>query len=731
MAKLKPGDKIGPFPYQIIKQLGKGQGNMSDVYLAAESDRPNAPSVVLKISRANSDHSDFFTDTIYNEAERLRQLSHPGIVRLLPIKTNSASMRNVPYVANASLPGRPWFLVLEHLAGGALDDILNKEKRLPQVLALRIAQRLAATLDYIHRCGQVHLDIKPENILFRHELAPDTLPDPVLIDFGIARNVGQEGLEARTLHYSPPERVLLHKSTLPLDALAKPAPSMDVYSLGVVLYQMLTGRRPYDGHNDKRISSAIISGNPTKPSVYVGDLDRDVEAIVLQAMEKDPAARPTAGEMAQRLEAIAVRKAYSEPQPGAPPVPAGSRPSRQSQQKAPQKAQPSSRNRSRSGQNGGSRRRTGLLVTGGVTLVGLALVGALVLGGGLPASAGPASGSDGVGGGSGIAAGAAAWWRQLAGMLPWLGGGNNGGSAGSGPVIAWQTATSAAATAPPTPIPPTSTPVPPHPTSTSTLEPTSTAAVRNTNTPTPPPTVTDTPTVKPTAPPTSTPAVAAATAQEVALAFTLTAAPTFTFTPTRVPPTSTPVGKDAGTAAPTKTATARAAAPSAAGEGSGQSTAVPDRPTNTPRPPTPTATAGAAATRPPATATPPKDVTPFDPGQATVRLIEPADGHTGHGAITFRWETPYQLQENQAFEPVFWRAGGDPMRDGRGYGGTTRGTGMTINWDEVNAAPDGYQWGVLLVETNPYKRIHYMGGGSGFQFTGPDNGGDAADASTK
>jgi serine/threonine-protein kinase len=725
MAKLKPGDKIGPFPYQIVKQLGKGQGNMSDVYLATESERPTAPLVVLKISRASSAHGEFFTDTIYNEAEHLQKLSHPGIVRLLAIKTNSPSMRNVPYVANASLEGRPWFLVLEHLVGGSLDELLGKEKRVPQLLALRIAQRLAATLDYIHRCGQVHLDIKPENILFRRALEPDALPDPVLIDFGIARNVGQEGLEARTLHYSPPERVLIHKSTLPLERLAKPAPSMDVYSLGIVLYQMLAGRRPFEGSNDKRIGSAILNSDPTKPSVYARDLDPEVEALVLQAMAKDPAARPTAGEMAQRLEAIAVRKAYSEPAPGATPAPHKRKP-------APKPKPGSPKDSPKTG-----RSRSGLLLAVGVTLAGLALVGALFAAGGLLPGLLPAAAAQ-TGDGSMIAdVDLEDLWRQLLDIL--FGAAADEGNDATTP-IAWVTATateSSAAVA----LAFTSTPVPPRPTATSTLQPTSTPA-RRPDTPTPAPTDTAAPTpTKPAAATatggldTSTPvgggmfesAVGATKeptqAPTVPPTLTPTPVPTKTATPSPVPPTSTPVREskiDAATApAPTNTRAARTATP-----GGAQSTPVPQR-TNTPTPLPATPISGAAAATPrPTRAT----AQPVDLSRATVSLLSPEDGHTGHGEITFSWATDYQLQENQAFEPIFWRAGGDPMRDGRGYGGPTRDKSMTINWDKLNVASDGYQWGVLLIEMNPYKRIHYMGGGYGFQYTLPGEG-DSDDAS--
>jgi hypothetical protein len=180
----------------------------------------------------------------------------------------------------------------------------------------------------------------------------------------------------------------------------------------------------------------------------------------------------------------------------------------------------------------------------------------------------------------------------------------------------------------------------------------------------------------------------------------------------------------AATATPPPTSTQRAVTQGAGGGSSGKalSTPVPER-TETPTPIPPTATTAAPATAAAATATatpkPAQPAAPVDLGQAAVSLLSPADGHTGHGVITFSWATDYPLAENQAFEPVFWRAGADPMRDGRGYGGATRNKSLTVNWDELGVAADGYQWGVLLVETNPYKRIHFMGGGFGFQYTGP------------
>jgi hypothetical protein len=148
------------------------------------------------------------------------------------------------------------------------------------------------------------------------------------------------------------------------------------------------------------------------------------------------------------------------------------------------------------------------------------------------------------------------------------------------------------------------------------------------------------------------------------------------------------------------------------------STPVPKRTnTPTPRPQTPTVTASGTATAT-ATKAPAKATAAPDLSSATVQLLQPPDGHTGYGVITFQWATDYQLPEGQGYELVFWRAGGDPIRDGRGYAGITQGTSSTIDWDELEVAPDAYQWGVLLVEKIPYARLRYMGGGFHFQYTG-------------
>jgi len=315
MPKFKQNSRIGPYPYRLIKSLSN-QGGMSDVYLATDgpSEQATTQPVILKIARIHKDNSDFFEDAIYNESECLRNLHHRGIVRILPVKTAN-QMRNQTYTARANdLPDAPWFLVLEYLNGGSVDELIQAHQQLAPGLALEIARQVAETLQFMHDHDppHVHMDIKPENILLRRPLAAGPPLEPVLIDFGVARRVGQTGLEARTLSYAPPERVEIYKENRPPETLAKPHPSMDVYSLGTILYQMLTGRQPFQGRSNQKLSSAILAGNPTAPSRYAKELPPEIEAVILAAMQRDPTRRPSAGEFAQRIAAVQKKKEYRD-----------------------------------------------------------------------------------------------------------------------------------------------------------------------------------------------------------------------------------------------------------------------------------------------------------------------------------------------------------------------------------------------------------------------------------
>lgn len=327
MSKLAPGDKIGNnFPYRVIKQLGKGEGGMSVVYLASTKDEIDQPKmsdlVALKIANVQSEYRQFYKDTLDNEIEHLRRLKHPGIVYLHTIRGKTLP-DNAIYSARTELAERPWFSVLEYLAGESLAELLKQQKKnkLDPGLALRITHKLAKTLEYVHRQGYVHLDMKPENVVFRQPMTDAKTIDPVLVDFGIARAINQGGLEAGTLIWLPPERVaFLHNQSHPPEAMIKPNPSIDMYALGLILYSMLAGKLPYQG-SQKKITQAILQGNPTAPSTYNSDLKPELDELVLSAIAKNPAHRPTATQFAREIERLMNRPEYQQYQmPSLPPT---------------------------------------------------------------------------------------------------------------------------------------------------------------------------------------------------------------------------------------------------------------------------------------------------------------------------------------------------------------------------------------------------------------------------
>lgn len=301
---------------------------MSDVYLASVGDdRPGeAPNlVVLKIVREESEHSEFYRQTLENEVDRLRRLKHPGIVRLFPIQKQG--LRNLPYMAQSDLPGRPWFSVMEYLAGGSLADLLKQEKRLDIGFALEIARSLAITLDYLHNLRQVHLDLKPENVLFREPPRPRADIQPVLIDFGISRHEGQAGLEAGTIQWSSPERIMSNQGNQPPENAARPHRTMDIYALGLILYQMIAGRLPYEGRTRKSITTAILRGDLTAPSIYQPLIKPELDELIMLMLAREPTQRPTADEVAITLEELSIRLGYrprygyGAPEPGPRPEP--------------------------------------------------------------------------------------------------------------------------------------------------------------------------------------------------------------------------------------------------------------------------------------------------------------------------------------------------------------------------------------------------------------------------
>ena len=250
--------------YEILGELGRG--GMGVVYKARHL-RLNRV-VAVKMLRAGDAAPDVVA-RLLAEAEAVARLRHPHIIQLHGV---------------GDAEGRP-FLEMEYVAGGSLADRLDGTPRPPRAMA-ELVEALARALHEAHRLGVVHRDVKPANVL----IAEDGTPK--LTDFGLAKLLGasanpvamtRSGALLGTPSYMAPEQA---------DGRTREVgPAADVHALGVLLYELLTGRRPFPGPSVVETLEQIRSVAPTPPRSLVPTLPRDLETACLKCLEKDPARR--------------------------------------------------------------------------------------------------------------------------------------------------------------------------------------------------------------------------------------------------------------------------------------------------------------------------------------------------------------------------------------------------------------------------------------------------------
>ncbi|MFO1076308.1 MAG: serine/threonine-protein kinase [Planctomycetota bacterium] len=259
-----PPQRLGDF--ELIAPLGSGGGG--EVWLARQSSLQRL--VALKFLRPSTDERN--RQRLWREAEVAASLDHPGIV---------------PIYAVGSGAERAW-IAMKWLPGPALDCIGSP---IEATTAARIAAFAARALHEAHQVGIIHRDIKPSNIVLDGD-------NPCIVDFGLARDSAEltrttvDGHVSGTLLYMSPEQLRSGGSMSTLDART------DVYSLGATLYELLTGRPPFEGDHPGKVIHQILEADPPPPPA-----DRDLTTIVLRAMDKDRERRfPSALELAADLE---------------------------------------------------------------------------------------------------------------------------------------------------------------------------------------------------------------------------------------------------------------------------------------------------------------------------------------------------------------------------------------------------------------------------------------------
>ncbi len=268
--------------YEVVGELGRGA--MGVVYKARDPqiDRLVAVKTVSLLAH-DAEAEKEYRARFLNEAQAAGRLHHPGIVAVFDVGEDEES-------------GNP-YIVLEYVAGEALNRVLAREHKLPLKRALQIAEELARALDYAHEQGVTHRDIKPGNIMITEE------GHAKIADFGIAK--------LNLAHFTVPGRLLGTPAYMAPEQLTGEAADgrSDLFSLGVILYAMVTGHSPFQGDSATTVCFKVANREPVPASALDLDLPRVLDAVITRAMAKDPAKRYQRGaEFADELAELRAQK---------------------------------------------------------------------------------------------------------------------------------------------------------------------------------------------------------------------------------------------------------------------------------------------------------------------------------------------------------------------------------------------------------------------------------------
>ena len=262
--------------YEIVELIGVG--GMADVYKAIDIMENRV--VAVKILKSEFSENEDFVRRFRNESKAIAVLSHPNIVKIFDVGYENDMQ----------------YIVMEHIDGITLKEYIEQQGLLKWRDCVHFTIQILRALQLAHDRGIVHRDIKPQNVMLMSDGSIKVM------DFGIARFSRQNSntLSEKTMgsvHYVSPEQA----------RGARTYEKSDIYSVGVMMYEMLTGRKPFDGDTPVSVALKHMNEEPPKPTTYVSSLYAGLEEIILHAMEKDASKRyQSASEMIRDIESFKI-----------------------------------------------------------------------------------------------------------------------------------------------------------------------------------------------------------------------------------------------------------------------------------------------------------------------------------------------------------------------------------------------------------------------------------------
>jgi serine/threonine protein kinase len=268
--------------YHLMERLGAG--GMATVYKAQDTRLKRT--IAIKVLHDHLVYEESFRERFIQEARFIASFNHPHIIQIFDFDGITQDGHSIYYMAMPFIPGKTLAEVIE--------TARHEDKLLPLERVQHIMADLTAALNYAHDRGMIHRDVKPGNILFdEHDRA-------ILTDFGIARLAQQSGLTQEGLIVGTPAYMSPEQATgMPVDARA------DLYALGIIFYELLTGRQPFDDDGTVSILLKHVQAPIPKPSDFRHLPNPDFDAIVCRALAKDPHERyQTADEFAKDIQTV-------------------------------------------------------------------------------------------------------------------------------------------------------------------------------------------------------------------------------------------------------------------------------------------------------------------------------------------------------------------------------------------------------------------------------------------